>query len=1025
MGIMNKLFNKTLQFQISFLKARFLQLYEQKQYRQAIPIATQLSELVKKASGENHPDYADSLNDLGVLYHLMDDKATAVLHYEMARSIRRQVLGENHPNYAQSLNNLGQLYQETGDYTEAEPLLHQASEIQRQVVGENHPDYAKSLYQLGMLYVATGNYAAAEPLLYQATEIRRKTLGENHADYTTSLNDLAMLYLTTGNYAAAMPLSRQVCEIVRQARGEDHADYAASLSNLAMLYHEMGHDATAEPLMRQAIEIQRKALGENNGDYAQSLNNLAVLYLAMGNYATAEPLLRQATETRRKTLGENHADYAQSLNNLALLYLTTGNYVAAEQLLRQTSEIFRQAWGEDHPALANPLNNLAELYRGMGNYAAAEPLFRQASEIWHKSLGENNPVYARSLNNLALLYVPTNRVAEALSLMQETITIDDQMIGQVFSIGSESQRLAYLMKLQANLHVFLTLVVDYFPGSPEARQSALDLVLRRKAIGAEALATQRDAVLSGHHPALRSKLQELTTWRQQIAQKTLSGPGPVGLEAHQTLLAEWNAQRERLEEELVRQIPEMNLEKRLRNVNRQAIANVLPNGAVLIEFVRFDRVDFMAVLSRGDPQWKPARYLAFVLPAGEPDYLQMIDLGEAEPIEQMIAGFRASITGEEEEATQPSTDRESKETTEVSVRSDRSTLLQAIVTSTRQVRPVGAPLGPLDNALGISLRQALFDPIKPYLNGHTRLFLAPDGEITQLPFEVLPIDGIRQLIDAYQISYLSVGRDLLRFEQPAFAQSTAPLVAADPDFDLGSNSVPEFNPGVPFRRLEGTQREGEAVASLLEVNPVMGDQVLETTIKARQSPRILHFATHGFFLPNPARDPNKEQAGMVSLVSENRLGRLSVAANPLLRSGLALAGSNIWIQNGELPEEAEDGLLTAEDVTGLDLLGTELVVLSACETGLGDVLAGEGVFGLRRSFVLAGAQTLVMSLWKVPDQQTQELMEDFYLRVLVGQPRAEALREAQRAMKEKAPELLYWGAFICQGNPGPLTGATL
>ena len=151
---------------------------------------------------------------------------------------------------------------------------------------------------------------------------------------------------------------------------------------------------------------------------------------------------------------------------------------------------------------------------------------------------------------------------------------------------------------------------------------------------------------------------------------------------------------------------------------------------------------------------------------------------------------------------------------------------------------------------------------------------------------------------------------------------------------------------------------------------------------------------------------------------------LSRYENPLLRSGLALAGANTWRKKGSLPPEAEDGILTAEDVSGLDLLDTELVVLSACETGLGEVQTGEGVFGLRRAFVLAGAKTLVMSLWKVPDRQTQELMVDFYRRVLEGQPRAEALRQAQLAMKSKYPNPYYWGAFICQGNPHAMPSMT-
>jgi CHAT domain-containing protein len=271
-----------------------------------------------------------------------------------------------------------------------------------------------------------------------------------------------------------------------------------------------------------------------------------------------------------------------------------------------------------------------------------------------------------------------------------------------------------------------------------------------------------------------------------------------------------------------------------------------------------------------------------------------------------------------------------------------------------------------------------------------------------------------------------VGRDVLRFEVEPSVESRPPLIAADPDFDLGSASEGASSAeGVPFERLHGTREEGERIAAILGTEPLLEDRVLETMIKDCGSPQILHVATHGFFLPSSPKDPNEEwlDLGIIGSLGSDGLSRLSQVENPLLRSGLALAGANTFLEGAGLPEEAEDGLLTAEDVTGMDLLATELVVLSACETGLGEVNVGEGVYGLRRAFVLAGARTLVMSLWKVPDKQTQELMENFYRRLLEGQPRAEALREAQLAMKERYPDPLYWGAIICQGDPDPLTPA--
>jgi CHAT domain-containing protein len=331
------------------------------------------------------------------------------------------------------------------------------------------------------------------------------------------------------------------------------------------------------------------------------------------------------------------------------------------------------------------------------------------------------------------------------------------------------------------------------------------------------------------------------------------------------------------------------------------------------------------------------------------------------------------------------------------------------------------------------LRAAVFDRLAPALSADSWLLLAPDGDLARLPFEALPGADGRHLIDEYRISYLGCGRDLLRLAASPGGPPSAAVVVADPDFDLGSAASAAVEQGpllagrhardlkdsvLTFPRLPGTRHEGAQLGDLLGVRPWLDAAVLEARLKRVRSPRILHLATHGFFLSDQHRDAQQEQGWVVG----EELGRLAGLRleNPLLRSGLALAGANTWLHRGQLPAEAEDGLLTAEDVTGMDLSATELVVLSACQTGLGEVHVGEGVFGLRRAFVLAGARTLVMSLWKVPDEQTQELMADFYCRLLAGEGRAEALRQAQLALKERHPDPHSWGAFICLGDPGPL-----
>ena len=517
--------------------------------------------------------------------------------------------------------------------------------------------------------------------------------------------------------------------------------------------------------------------------------------------------------------------------------------------------------------------------------------------------------------------------------------------------------------------------------------------------------------------------------------------------AHEELLKSWRDQRDRLEAELATHVPAIDLEARMRTANRHSVAQALPPGTALVEFVRFNVFDFTAVrILNGEP-WKPARYLAFVLAGAEPDGVRLVDLGEADPIDRMIAKLRADIAGESEDCA------------------DRN------MTKRRAEPPRKAGPRP-----GLSLRESIFDPISEVLDGRREILLAPDGDLSRLPFEVLPTGDERCLIDDYRISYIATGRDALRFGVTSIDRPTLPLVIADPDFDLvnsgstknsrasgtrgpgprgvwtedrSAESVgPETKAGArrirvertagdrsrdtgrsryQFDRLAGTRVEGKRIAELLGVQPWLDADALEGRLKTEcRSPVILHLATHGFFLEDQGAYSRLEPHGtdITSGLSDDWARLVGpMLENPLLRSGIALAGANMCHHEDGLLTVVEDGLLTAEDVSGLDLLGTELVVLSACDTGLGEIHVGEGVFGLRRAFLLAGAKTLVMSLWKVPGRPNARINGSL-LRVLAGRGRAEALREAQLAMKSKYTDTFYWGAFICQGDPSPLIGAT-
>ena len=967
----------------------------------------QAMEIRRKNPGEATPDFVSSLNNLAGLYLAMGRYGDSETLYKRALQIVRENAGEENTLFVSCLNNLASLYKSMGNYGAAEPLYARAGEILQKTGGADKPDYGIVLSNLAHLYYLAGKYPKAEEVYRRALDIAEKTVGEQHPQYVRTLNNLASLYEAMGDYAKAEPLYKKALEVFQATSGKTGSDTATALNNLAGLYKTIGDYEKAENCYKQANEIRLATLGDKHPLYASGLENLADLYFQKGDFTSAEDFFRKALDIEKAGLGDKHPDVALAMQNLAVLYKTTNRYAEAESLYRQALEVWKTVVGERHPDFALATQNLGSLCQAMGRFDEAEPLYRQALDIRTALLGDDHPSVAASLEALASLYAATSRAEEALKLMQRAQAINDRLIRNVFAIASEKQRLGFLSTLRGETDAYLSLIVQNLANSPSAVSAGMDLVLKRKAIVAEAMAAERDAVLGGRYPDLEAELREVKTLRAQIAQKMMSGPGAEGLEAHRRMLDEWRAREEKLELHLASRIPEINLDRRLHEADRKAVAGALPQGAALVEYVRFDWYDFKAVRSQGQPSWQPAHYLAFVLLPGEADNVRLFDLGPAAEIDKMISDFRSSITGEAEKPGARGLVKVSEDKPGIEATTD--------------------------------LYKKLIEPVLKGTGKIEKMILAPDGGLYRLPFGALPVSAGRSLIDEYQVSYVGAGRDVLRFGASSTSRPSPPVVTADPDYDLSiegradqgrdNNSAQgkvtrELAAGAPhFDRLPGTRSEGEHIAAMLGVKPMVERSASKGLLQDARSPRILHIATHGFFLPDqaPSGDSKDAQQGRESSATDTRASFLTRAMeNPLLRSGLVLAGANSWLQGRRLPPEAGDGILTGEDASALDLLSTDLVVLSACETGLGDIKTGEGVFGLRRAFLLAGAKTLVMSLWKVPDAQTQMLMEEFYRRILAGQSRAEALRGAQLLVKASNPEPVYWGAFVCQGDPGPL-----
>lgn len=960
-------------------------------------------EIKRNLYGNHHPDVALSLNNLAGIHKHMDDYSTAEKLYTEAAEIDRETLGANHPEYATDLNNLATLYYEQEQYGKAIQYYELALNIRQAALGANHSDVAQSLVNLGITYEALGRYDEAIGAYERALGIRRQLPGDNGSAVAQTLNNLAVLYMSVGEFGKALSYCQQALPMQREALGTEHPDYAKSLNNLAWLYQEIGNYGAAEELYVQALDILHSDPGPEHVDFATGLNNLGLLYEATTRYNDAETLLQQALKIRRMALGDWHPDVGTNLTNLGNVYRSQGRYSGAETLYLEAAEVDRKALGEEHPLYATDLNNLGLLYCDMGKYQEAEDLLRKATGIWRATLGETHPDLSAALGNLAAVLVATGRPHEAVTFLREQAAVDEGLIGLVFGAASDWQRLSLLDTLKTNLYTFMSFAIQYAATLEGSAEECFALVLRRKGLGAEVLAVQRDAMLAGHYPALEVDIRALVSLRKDIARRATEGPGdedPSTYRAQQSILEE---QRERLEAILASQIPEMNMSNQLRKVDPHSVAAKLDKETALVEFILWSERHFGGVPARGEQTWSAPRYAAFVLHA-TPEYsLQIVDLGDAGTIDDLVGNLRSEIVG---------------------------------VESTRSVRdrPVAGTSWGAESflAAGRALYNAIFSPLLPALGECRRIFVAPDGELARVPFQVLPLDRERYLIDDYHISYLSTGRELLSRPVSLMGRAGVPLVAADPNFNLSEAAPEEVTSDSKqqnewrrtaygqryFADLPGTRAEGEQIAGLLGVEPLLRDAVLKSKLKECHSPFILHLATHGFFLPDPEYEP-------VRNTGRWRAGgpatELLTLVNPLLRSALALAGANTWLRGGVPPPEAEDGLLTAEDISGMDLVRTQLVVLSACDTGLGHIHTGEGVFGLRRAFRIAGARTLVISLWRIPDLPTNELMMSFYQPVLQGQGCADALRDAQLALRTKYPNPLYWAAFICEGDPGPIT----
>jgi CHAT domain-containing protein/tetratricopeptide (TPR) repeat protein len=958
------------------------QLYGEGKFQEAIPLAERSLAIREKARGPRHPEVAESLSNLAALYQAQGAYAKAEPLYLRALDINEKALGPMHPEVATSLNNLAWLHQARGAYAKVEPLLVRALDLREKVLGAMHPAVATSLNNLALLYQARGAYAKTEPLFIRALDLREKVLGAIHPAVADSLNNLAGLYQARGAHAKAEPLLVRALDLREKVLGAMHPAVANSLNNLAWLYWAQGAYAKAEPLYLRALDLHEKALGAMHPDVAKSLGNLALLYHAQGAYAKAEPLYLRALDLHEKALGAMHPDVAKSLNNLALLYHAQGAYAKAEPLYLRALDLGEKALGAMHPKVATELNNLALLYHAQGAYTKAEPLLVRALDIREKALGAVHPDVANSLENLAWLYRAQGAYQKAEPLVARAAEIQEAQLHLELARLSEPRKRALLMLLQKETDSVVSLHADAIPSSPQALELALTTALRRKGRSLDSLADNQVTLRAHLTPELRDKLDQLAAASTELSTRLRAPFDPRTAESRASAITTLRTRVDELESALNTASADFRVQSDPITIAK--IQAALPRGAALVEFVRYRRVDPRQAQPRQEE-----RYVAYALRWHGPP--RWVALGEAAPIDAGVDAVLAAM--------------------------HKGTVADA----------TKAALQHLDTLVFAPLRGALTDV--------SHVILSPDGKLNLVPFEALVDPQGHYELEQRLISYVTSGRDLLRLATRRAARSSATIVAAP---DYGPPRSPALDGLGAFRPLNGATAEAaDLPAYFVQAQTLTGDKATKAALAATVGPAVIHVATHGFYARDAAATPTSSNKSTGSASSTSTSAAISTPldfqrgiyvdgdafsslppppsedpTDALDRAGLALAGANV----------RPDGIVSARELASYDWWGTKLVVLSACETGVGAVPSGEGVYGMRRALVLAGAESQVVSLWNVSDSATRELMRAFYGELARGTGRAEALRRAklQLLRQPNFAHPYYWAAFIPAGDWTPL-----
>jgi CHAT domain-containing protein/Tfp pilus assembly protein PilF len=965
----------------------------------------------KERYPQGHPDLAASLNNLGGLLLAQGSYGEARGYYERALAMDqllypKEHYPQSHPSLARSLNNLGRLLRDQGSYSEARRYLERALAMRellypKERYPEGHPHLVDSLNNLGGLLLAQGSYGEARGYYERALAMDqllfpKEHYPQGHPALATSLNNLGKLLLAQGSYSEGRKYLERALAMNESLYPKEH--YPQGHPYLAISLQNLGHPLWAQGSYGEARGYLERALAmrellypkerypEGHPELAASLNDLGRLLHDQGSYSEARKFLERAlamTESLypKDRYPEGHPYLAQSLQNLGLPLQAQGSSGEArgylERALAMRELLYaKNRYPKGHPELAASLAWMGRLLQDQGSYVDARGYLERAlamtESLYPKEhYTQGHPYLAFSLHDLGFLLQAQGLYEETAVFLRQGTDMQQALAHALVAPSSEAEALTYMSSLPLAQDGLISVSLHLHTGHGETYRR----IWNGKSALTQLLHDRQAATLrrAASNPALQKTVEDWREARSRLARLILATADGDEHPERLTMIQQLGGEKERYERELAEAIPEFAWMRALEQSRYDDLLKILPEGTALLDLVRFTRFEQdLQVKGKKGERWTLS-YAGFVLAKGQP--VQMVDLGPAQPIEYAVSQWRQAISQGQ------------------------------------------------DSLAAANLRKLVWEPLSHHLpKSASTIYLAPDAVLSFIPWVALP--GERPgtvLLEQYAVAAIPHAPfllDRLTAQKSSAHESNNGMFLAVGGVAYGEKPKPidddrtrrqllaarpaETNRGgkSEWPDLPGTLQELDAVSRLGGGHEILRLQAAEVStarlLQELPHARWAHVATHGFFADPSIRSVLTPDPKLFTQIGRERVG--VGLRNPLVLSGLVLAGANRPVSADPLAHD-DRGILTAEAIAGLDLSGLDLVVLSACETGLGLVAGGEGVFGLQRAFHMAGAHNVIASLWKVDDQETAALMSLFYDRLWrQGKPPIEALREAQLAI---------------------------